>query len=155
MGPNTGLIQSGRGSEAARRLAFGPAYSTYVGRRFEDVRMQWVLRVNGTNRLPMLATRFGKWWGNDPPRKREQTNIDVVAGDPESGTVLLGECKWRNSFDETSAVEALLAREGLVKGYRTSIFMFFSKRPVSDATRNKYRGKVTFIEASELYRMNG
>ena len=150
VGPNTGLIQSGRGEIAARSITFGPAYATYVGQRFEDICMQWLQRVNGTERLPMLATKFGKWWGNNPT-KHEQTDIDLVAGNPESKTILLGECKWRNHYDETAAVEALLAREGLIKGYQTTHFMFFSKHPVSEATRSKYDSRVTFLSVEDLY----
>ncbi len=79
--------------------------------------MQWLMRMNAErSRLPFLATRFGKWWGADP-RRREQTDIDVVLADPQTKRILLGECTWRNSFNETEAVEALLGREGLIPGY--------------------------------------
>lgn len=147
--PNVPAIENGDGAAAARGV-FGPALDTYVGQRFEDVCMQWVMRTNGTDHLPLLATRFGKWWGNDP-RKREQTDIDLVAADPASGDILLGECKWRNRLDETEAVEALLAREGLVKGYKRAWFMLFTKQPVSDATRAKYQGRVMFLDVRDLY----
>ena len=59
--------------------------------------------------------------------------------------------KGRNHYDETAAVEALLAREGLIKGYQTTHFMFFSKHPVSEATRSKYDSRVTFLSVENLY----
>ena len=34
------------------------------------------------------------------PAKHEQTDIDVIAADASSKTILLGECKWRNNLDE-------------------------------------------------------
>lgn len=114
--------------------------------------MQWLMRMNAErNRLPFLATRFGKWWGADP-RRREQTDIDVVLADPQTKRILLGECTWRNSFNETEAVEALLGREGLIPGYDDTRFMVFSKHPMSNATRDRYAGKVDFVTAEELYR---
>lgn len=48
--------------------------------------------------------------------------------------MLLGECAWRSNFDETEAVKSLLEGEGLIQGYTTTYFMFFSKRPISQAT---------------------
>lgn len=114
--------------------------------------MQWLMRMNAErSRLPFLATRFGKWWGADP-RRREQIDIDVVLADPQTKRILLGECTWRNSFNETEAVEALLGREGLIPGYDDTRFMVFSKHPVSNATRDRYAGKVDFVTAEELYR---
>ena len=149
VGPNAGLIESGRGENAARQVAFGDAFATYLGQQFETVCLQWLRRVNGGDRLPMLATRFGKWWGNNP-RLREQTDIDVVAGNPLTKELILGECKWRNTFNETRAVEALRGRVGLIPGYDTTHLMLFSKRPVSQATREN-NPDVAFLSVDELY----
>ena len=85
-------------------------------------------------------------------RRRAQTDIDVVLADPQTKRILLGECTWRNSFNETEAVEALLGREGLIPGYDDTRFMVFSKHPMSNATRDRYAGKVDFVTAEELYR---
>ena len=122
--------------------SMGDAFTTYVGRQFETICMQWLMRMNAErSRLPFLATRFGKWWGADP-RRREQTDIDVVLADPQTKRILLGECTWRNSFNVTGAVEAHLGREGLIPGYDDTRFMVFSKHPMSNATRDRYAGKV-------------
>ncbi|OZG61342.1 ATPase [Bifidobacterium lemurum] len=150
--PALDAIDNKAGERVIRQLAFGDAFSTYVGQQFETLCMQWLVRVNVEGeRMPFLATRFGKWWGNDP-RKREQTDIDVVLANRQSKEILLGECKWRNTFNETEAVESLLAREGLISGYDTTYFMFFSKVEVSEATRSKYAGKVEFLSVQDLYR---
>ena len=85
-------------------------------------------------------------------RRRAQADIDVVLADPQTKRILLGECTWRNSFNETEAVEALLGREGLIPGYDDTRFMVFSKHPMSNATRDRYAGKVDFVTAEELYR---
>lgn len=152
VGPALDAVDNGAGGQVIRRLAFGDAFTTYVGQQFESICMQWLMRMNAEgDRLPFLATRFGKWWGTDP-RRREQTDIDVVLSDPQSKHIMLGECKWCNSFNETKAVEALLGREGLIAGYDDTRFMFFSKHPVSRATRDKYAGKVDFVSVEELYR---
>ena len=89
-----------------------------------------------------------------PTRRRNVScsDIDVVLADPQTKRILLGECTWRNSFNETEAVEALLGREGLIPGYDDTRFMVFSKHPMSNATRDRYAGKVDFVTAEELYR---
>lgn len=148
--PALDLIDNRAGSGGIRQAAFGEEFSTYVGQQFEAMCLQWLVRNNAAGRLPFLATRFGKWWGNDP-RKREQTDIDVVAADPRGRRIILGECKWRNQFDETGAVEALRARVGLIPGYEDTRLMLFTKRPVSEATRTKYAGQIDFVDTEGLY----
>ncbi|MFR4548624.1 MAG: DUF234 domain-containing protein [Bifidobacterium breve] len=64
--------------------------------------------------------------GNNPLR-REETDIDVVAADPLEQKLLIGECKWRNRFDETDMIESLKARVGLISGYRETSLIFFTK----------------------------
>lgn len=148
--PNVASVESGDGEPVAAALAESPALDTYVGQQFETICLQWVRRANAVGLLPFRATQFGRWWGNDP-RKREQTDIDLIAADPENGRILLGECKWRNRFDQTEAIEALLAREGLIPGYKDTHFIFLSKHPVSEVTRAKYQGRVEFVSANDMF----
>ena len=152
--PAQSAIESHAGQNAARQLAFNDAFTTYVGQQFEVICLQWLLKHNGENEencaVPFLATQFGKWWGNDP-RKREQTDIDIVLGNPQTKQLLMCECKWRNTLKETEAVEALRDRVGLIRGYGETHLMFFSKYPISDATQRKYEGQVTFISAEQLF----
>lgn len=42
----------------------------YVGKQFETVCQQWVVRRNGAGQLPFLASSFGRWWGADPCGRR-------------------------------------------------------------------------------------
>ena len=103
---------------------------------------------------PFVATQFGKWWGNDPIA-HEQTDIDVIAADSLDKTILFGECKWRNSFNETEAIEKLHQRAGLVRGYQAgnAWLMLFTKNPVSESTRTRYMDdeRMVFVSAEELY----
>nr|WP_239519396.1 DUF234 domain-containing protein [Bifidobacterium ramosum] len=149
-----GLLESNISEQVARRLAFGPAFDTYVGQQFETVCRQWLMRRNVAGQLPFIATQFGKWWGNDPIA-REQTDIDVIAADPLGKQIVLGECKWRNEFNETEAVERLRRRAGLVHGYAAdgTWFMLFSKNSVGEGTRSRYANDdhMTLLSADDLY----
>ncbi len=137
--PNVGAIENGAG-QAAAKAASGEAFSTYVGKRFENVCLQWLVRRNRTGGLPFPASSFGRWWGTDPAA-REQVDIDVIAADKPSKQILLGECKWRGTFNETEALEKLESRSTLIKGYDRRHLALFAKEPVGTATARKANGR--------------
>lgn len=133
---NIGAIEAGAGSAVARKTAFGQALQTYIGKQYETVCQQWLIRENSAGELPFLASLFGRWWGTDP-REKAETDIDLIAADKESKSILLGECKWRNSFDESKTIELLEYRASLVKGFEHRTYYLFTKNPVNDALREK------------------
>jgi len=133
--PRTSMVESGLG-DAAARLAQGESLSTYVGKQFESICLQWLLGKARTGELPFVPTEFGTWWGPDPSL-REQVDIDVLVGNKSQGHLLAGECKWRNSFNETEAIETLEHRAQLINGYDDRTLVLFTKRPVSETTRQK------------------
>ena len=89
------------------------------------------------------------------PIARERTDIDVIAADSLSKQILIGECKWRNSFHETEAVERLRGRAGLIRGYltETARFVLFSKNEVGESIRNRYREdeRMSFVSVDDMY----
>ena len=147
-----GAIEEGAGAGAAGYATSGAGWSTYLGKQFELICLQWVRRQAATGRLPFAPLEFGQWWGTDP-QEHEQTDIDVVAANKIEREVLVGECKWRNKFNETEAADQLEYRSTLLKSFTKRHFVLFSKNPVSDATREKLlqRGDYTLIRATDLY----
>lgn len=69
--------------------------------------------------------------------------------------ILIGECKWRNSFNETEAVERLRGRAGLIRGYlpETARFVLFSKNEVGESIRNRYceDERMSFVSVDDMY----
>lgn len=149
---SVGAIEAGAGAAAARGTAFGQALQTYVGRQFETVCRQWAIRRNAAGKLPFLASSFGRWWGTDP-RERAETDIDLVAANRESKSILLGECKWRGSFDESRAIELLEYRAPLVKGYAHHSYCLFTKHCASGATREKAEARtdLAIVSADDMF----
>ncbi len=149
--PYVGAIEAGAGRAVAQKVC-GQAFETYVGKQFESICLQWVMRQNAAGGLPLLASSFGSWWGTDPSI-REQADIDIVAADPTSKTILLGECKWRESFNESEAMETLMRRGDLIKGYDTRHYLLFTKHPVSRGTDEKIERLDGFsaVSAEQLY----
>lgn len=150
--PATGAIERGAGEAAAHQACNNQVLATYVGKVFEDVSLQWVARQNQAGRLPFLATSFGTWWGTDP-EARESVDIDLIAANQDEKVALFGECKWRNTFDETEAIETLVHRATLVHGFDRRIYALFSKRPLSAGTRAKLAADddMLLVSAEDLF----
>ncbi|MBW3079180.1 ATP-binding protein [Bifidobacterium simiiventris] len=151
--PNVTLIETGSGVEIARKTAESAVFAAYVGQQFETMCMQWIFRAFQSGKLPLMPVLTGKWWGNNP-LKREETDIDVVAAEPDEKKILLGECKWRNTVNETEMIASLRDRIGLIRGYRETTLAFFTKNPVHETTLAKYRNDpdMIFVCADDMFR---
>lgn len=145
-------IEEGAGDAVARYVTSGQALNTYVGEQFERVCLQWLVRENAKGRLPFTALEFGRWWGTDPVAK-ERVDIDVIAGNTVDKALLVGECKWRNSFDETKAIATLGHRATLLGGFLERDLFLFTKLPVSAGTAEKVssRRDLRTVCVDELY----
>lgn len=124
----------------------------YLGRRFERVCAEWLVGEASEGRLPIPATNVGTWWGTNP-LTRTQDDIDVLAASETDKRLVIGECKYRESFDETSEVENLDSKRALIKGYRADYLYLFTKHPVAAGTARRYgtRPDVRFITLDEMY----
>lgn len=142
-------IESGAGKLAFRTVT-PENLSEYLGHRFERVCLEWLLAKALADELPIAATSIGTWWGTDPD-KREQTDIDVIAASRIEKQALIGECKYRNTFNESQVVNDLLSKTHLLSDYNVNAYYLFSKAPVSPKTRAKYEGTVRFVTLDELY----
>lgn len=131
---NSPAIETGAGRILAKTMVF-PELPTFIGKpAFEDVCRQYIVRKNKTGQLPFLATRVGSWWGTDM-EKKEAADIDIVADNQKLKRILLCECKWRKQATSAGDVQKLLAKAGLMPGYRDYQFIFFSKSPFTKAAQ--------------------
>ena len=147
-----GSIEEGAGRAVAGYATSGQAFLTYVGKQFENVCLQWVRRESIAGQLPFAALEFGRWWGTDH-QTHEETDIDVVAVNSIERELLVGECKWRNSFDETRALRTLMSRAELLRGYDRKHYMLFSKREFSDGIRERANkgNNLRLVTLGDLY----
>lgn len=149
--PKVSDVEGGLGSVVANRLP-EQQLSDYLGHRFERLCAEWMLEQAAAGLLPIAASAVGSWWGPNPA-KREQDDIDVLAADREQKLLVIGECKYRESFDETAEIDDLDSKRDLVRGYHASHLYLFSKRAVSEATAEKcaQRPDVHLVTLEELY----
>ena len=151
--PHFSDIQLGNGKVVFRERVL-PLIDDYIGKSaFEAVCLSYLLRLNSQNRLPFLASKSGKWWGNDPV-KREQTDVDVIVSDPNySNSIILGECKWRTDIKEVSEIEKLMNKSILFPEYSSYYYFFFFKGSFAEQTRKHFAQtkNLTLLELDELF----
>ncbi|KAA0257653.1 ATP-binding protein [Deferribacter autotrophicus] len=87
-----------------------PYMNSYVGLIFEEIAVEYLKILNKQRKLPFIFDRIGKWWGNNPVKKREE-EIDIVAYDEEN--LLVGECKWQNKKVDLPVLNQLIEKSAL------------------------------------------
>jgi AAA+ ATPase superfamily predicted ATPase len=149
--PMVADIEAGGGALAARAVTES-SLDEFLGRAFEELCAAWLMRQALAGALPIEVTSVGSWWGTDSAAK-QQTDIDVLAADKVEKRLIIGECKYRNSFDETAEMQKLVAKAGLVKGYTAEHFYFFSKNPMKAASRKKFAAQpnMHLVTLSDIY----
>lgn len=123
--PNIGEIENGNGDYIADEI-FAYDLSTFIGKKFEAICMQYLRLQNNQNKLPFRATAFGSWWGNDPKEKKEY-DIDIIASNDRKKSAIIAECKWKNQLDDVMELKKMLNKEHLMPMYDRKWYYFFSK----------------------------
>ena len=151
--PRVGAIEAGLGEAAARQAVSGEAFSTYEGTQFELICKQWYIRQAQQGNTPFLPLEIGRWWGTDPTR-RERVDIDLVAGSKPEHALYVGECKYRNSFDESEAIATLEHRATLGSGDERVHYALFMKGKPSEGTSRKARERddLDVVTLEDIYR---
>ena len=68
--------------------------------------------------------------------------------------MLIGECKYREEFDETGELSDLDGKRDLVRGYTTEGIMLFTKKSVSQGTARKCESRkdVMLVTLDQMYK---
>lgn len=77
--------------------------SEFMGFAFENITRELLLDLNRQNRAPFSFYRIGRWWDR-------QSEIDLVALNPETRQTLFVECKWTSMPVGTGVLTALKQR---------------------------------------------
>jgi hypothetical protein len=137
--PRTASIEQGMGGAVLDEI-FEQKLDDYLGHRFERLCTEWMLAQARAGRFEITVSQVAAWWGTNATSK-QQTDVDVLAADLSNKKLILGECKYRNNFNETEEIEKLLAKSSLFKGYITAGYVFFSKKNLSSTALKKYAHK--------------
>jgi hypothetical protein len=120
--PNKSLIERDK-SRYVYEEKILPELSTFVGSAFETVCMEFLLRMDHQSQLPFTIENIGRWWGNNPIKKK-QDEIDLVALGKDAA--IFGECKFRNDQMDIKTLNLLLERSQMF-AYENKYYYLFSK----------------------------
>lgn len=98
-----------------------PDLSRYLGKVFEDVCLEYMIRKNRKIELEFIVEKFGIWWGNNPI-KMKQEEIDIV-GLSENKCIYC-ECKYRNEKLGIKVYEKLVERSNLIPKEKMYYYLF-------------------------------
>ncbi len=145
-------VEAGLGQAVVMALA-EEQLDDYLGHRFEALCAEWLVERAREGKLPIPATSVSSWWGTNP-EKRAQDDIDVLAADRISKQLIISECKYRESFNESAEISDLESKRSLIKGYVATHFMLFTKHDVSSATKAKFssRDDWQFVTLEDMYK---
>lgn len=103
----------------------------YMGRIFEEICLEYMLRLAKSRKLPFIPAKYGKWWGNNPARKM-QDDIDVLLMDKSGVQFIICECKFKNEPFDKGDFETMLSRRSVFPFGEKFYFYAFSKSGFSD-----------------------
>ena len=101
-----------------------PQMPDYMGRIFEEICIQYMIRRNTTLSLFFMFDKIGRWWGNNSIKKRQE-EIDILA--TSGNMAIFGECKWRNELLGVNVLNDLIEKSGVLTQYQDKYYMLFSK----------------------------
>lgn len=127
-----------------------PKLNEYMGGIFEQMCVEYLNRLNGTDKLPFPFFEIGRWWGNDPKEKR-QAEIDIVATYKQERKALFCECKFRNEPLNQAAVDSLIKNSSLLDGYGDKYYYLFSMSGFAAGLPEDYSPNSRFVGLDELY----
>jgi len=124
---NKTLIEQGLIDEVVENK-IRPFMSDFIGEVYEQVCMDYLKILNREKKLPFIFENIGKWWGNNPYKKREE-EIDIVAFNQDN--ILFGECKWRNQKVDMSVLNNLIEKS-MIFNHHKKFYVLFSKSGFTD-----------------------
>jgi AAA+ ATPase superfamily predicted ATPase len=144
------LIENGYDHIYEKRIkSFIPEY---MGRVFEAVCRQYLLRLNVRDCLPFLFDEIGRWWGGNPITKKE-TEVDIVAVAKDS--IIVGECKWQNEEMGQRVYNDLREKAAMFTGRDVYYFLFsksgFTPALIEAGVRDN---RLTLVSLDDLFHIN-
>lgn len=131
--------------------AVKPLLSDYMGKVFENMCKNYLMEMSRQKKLPFIILKIGRWWGNNPIKKREE-KIDLIGVNNIEKRMILGECKYRNEKLSLETLKKLEERSSLLPGHLQQHFILFSKSGFTDTVR-KYaeNNNIILITLEEMY----
>lgn len=145
--PNEGKINLLGEEKAAESII--DSLSDYMGLVFEDICREYMVRLAQKGNLPFIPDGFGKWWGNNPTKKR-QDDIDIIGTDGNKG--IFCECKFRNELFDLPEFNDLLSASEIFTQINEKYFYLFSKSGFTQAVKDQAANyNINFVTIPDLF----
>ena len=145
--PNEGKINLLGEEKAAESII--DSLSDYMGLVFEDICREYMVRLAQKGNLPFIPDGFGKWWGNNPTKKR-QDDIDIIGTDGNKG--IFCECKFRNELFDLPEFNDLLSASEIFTQINEKHFYLFSKSGFTQAVKDQAANyNINFVTIPDLF----
>ena len=124
--------------------------SDYMGIQFEQMCRQYLMKMNQEGRMSFKILNIGRWWGNNPNKKREE-EIDILACNKIKKQAVFGECKFKNELLGEDVYNALKEKSELVKCFDEKIYYLFSKSGFTEKMRERECDEIRLITLEDMY----
>ncbi len=143
--PNQSFIEEGRRDFVLTQRIL-PYLDQYLGNVFEKVCVEYLRKINGTQRLPFSFDKIGKFW-------QHENEIDIIAFDLNFKNILIVECKWTSSPVGIDIFDGLIRKSGVVPGNFTAgkvYYGIFSKSGFTDSMNKIERPDLFLFDLKDL-----
>lgn len=125
-----------------------PDLPAYVGRKFEQVCMQYLIRLNRRMELPFVVEEFGRFWGgNTKTKKEEEIDICGLSGDK----AIYAECKYRNEKLGVDVIHDLIEKSQLLHRKEQHYYFFSKSGFTKDAVEYARNRQIVLVGIGDLF----
>lgn len=124
----------------------------YMGKIFEQICTQYMLRQARAGALPFVPKGIGRWWGNNP-KKRSQDDMDILCLNYDGTAAIFCECKFRNEQFDMKQYNDLFAAADIFQKPDERYYYIFSKGGFNASVQEQAaKDGVKLITLEELFR---
>lgn len=147
--PNISTISAGR-FEKIYNLAVKEHLPDYMGLVFEQMCREYLLRY--AEKLPILLSDVGQWWGTDS-KTRKEVQIDIVGTPVEGREYIVGSCKYKNEKIGADELELLKNYANVFgKGIKYHYYIFSKGGFTEGLKKMGEAGEVTLLTLEDIYK---
>lgn len=124
----------------------------YMGKIFEQICTQYMLRQARAGALPFVPKEIGRWWGNNP-KKRSQDDMDILCLNYDGTAAIFCECKFRNEQFDMKQYNDLFVAADIFQKPDERYYYIFSKGGFNASVQEQaVKDGVKLITLEELFR---
>ena len=124
----------------------------YMGKIFEQICTQYMLRQARAGALPFVPKEIGRWWGNNP-KKCSQDDMDILCLNYDGTAAIFCECKFRNEQFDMKQYNDLFAAADIFQKPDERYYYIFSKGGFNASVQEQAaKDGVKLITLEELFK---